>query len=84
MIDREQIIDWENPKGEILGEVSSKIEFRNVEFACPSGPESKILHNFCLAIPSRKTVALVGGSRSGKSTEVALIERFYDKLVGNF
>eukprot|EP00253_Pinus_taeda_P030910 PITA_30910 len=82
MIDREPIIDWENPKGEILQEVSGEIEFRNVEFAYPSRPESKIFHNFCLTIPSSKTVALVGGSGSGKSTVVALIERFYDPLTG--
>ena len=82
MIDREPIIDSEDPKGEILKEVSGEVEFRNVEFAYPSRPESKIFNKFCLTIPASKTVALVGGSGSGKSTAVALIERFYDPLSG--
>lgn len=82
MIDKEPIIDWEDAKGEILKGVSGEVEFRNVEFAYPSRPESKIFHNFCLTIPASKTVALVGGSGSGKSTAVALIERFYDPLAG--
>eukprot|EP00253_Pinus_taeda_P015976 PITA_15976 len=82
MVDREPIIDWEDAKGEILKEVSGKVEFRNVEFAYPSRPESKIFRNFCLTIPANKTVALVGRSGSGKSTAVALLERFYDPLAG--
>ena len=67
-------MDSEDPKGEILKEVSGEVEFRNVEFAYPSRPESKIFLNFCLTIPPSNTVALVGGSGSGKSTAVALIE----------
>lgn len=80
MIDRVPSIDSEDPKGEILKEVRGEVEFRNVEFAYPSRPESKIFRNFCLKIPSNKTVALVGGSGSGKSTAVALLERFYEAV----
>ena len=82
MIDKEPIIDWEDAKGEILKEISGEVEFRNVAFAYPSRPESKIFVNFCLTIPASKTTALVGRSGSGKSTAVALIERFYDPLAG--
>lgn len=82
MIDRDPVIDSDDLEGEILPEVSGEVEFRNVEFAYPSRPETKIFQNFCLTIPASKTVALVGGSGSGKSTAVALIERFYDPQAG--
>jgi len=62
--------------------VSGEVQFRNIEFAYPSRPETKIFRSFCLTIPASKTVALVGGSGSGKSTAVALIERFYDPQAG--
>lgn len=75
-------IDSENMQGEILETVSGKVEFRNVEFAYPSRPESIILKDFCFKIPAGKTVALVGGSGSGKSTVIALLQRFYDPLGG--
>ena len=82
MIDRDPVIDSEDLQGEILQDVDGEIEFKNVEFAYPSRPETKIFSSLCLTIPASKTVALVGGSGSGKSTAVALIERFYDPQAG--
>ncbi|CAI9777363.1 unnamed protein product [Fraxinus pennsylvanica] len=61
---------------------AGEVEFKHVEFAYPSRPESTILKDFNLKIPAGKTVALVGGSGSGKSTVVALLQRFYDPLGG--
>ncbi|KAF7270170.1 hypothetical protein GWI33_016860 [Rhynchophorus ferrugineus] len=54
------------------------IEFKNVTFAYPTREKQVILENFNLLVPSGKTVAIVGSSGNGKSTLVALLERFYD------
>ena len=58
------------------------VELRNVHFAYPARPENPVFKDFCLQVPSGKTVALVGESGSGKSTVVGLIERFYDPQQG--
>ncbi|KAI5080031.1 hypothetical protein GOP47_0005510 [Adiantum capillus-veneris] len=65
-----------------LTEVKGDIELRNVVFSYPSRPDVIIFNNFSLSIPSGRTVALVGGSGSGKSTVVSLMERFYDPQEG--
>ncbi|KAL4577221.1 hypothetical protein LXL04_013326 [Taraxacum kok-saghyz] len=80
--DRVPLIDSDNMEGRILEEVSGEVEFKNVKFAYPSRPESMILKDFNLKVPPGKTVALVGGSGSGKSTVIALLQRFYDPKGG--
>ncbi|KAL9997267.1 putative ABC-type xenobiotic transporter [Helianthus debilis subsp. tardiflorus] len=75
-------IDSYNMKGEILQEVFGEVEFKNVKFAYPSRPESAILTDFNLKVPAGRTVALVGGSGSGKSTVITLLQRFYDPQGG--
>ncbi|KAH1128846.1 hypothetical protein J1N35_000224 [Gossypium stocksii] len=82
VIRRTPKIDVDNMEGEILDDILGEIEFKQVEFAYPSRPESIIFKNFCLKIPAGKTVALVGSSGSGKSTVISLLERFYDPLEG--
>ncbi|KAJ4960390.1 hypothetical protein NE237_020300 [Protea cynaroides] len=82
VIKRVPKIDSGNMEGKILESVSGEVEFKNVEFAYPSRPENVILLGFNLKVPAGKTVALVGGSGSGKSTVIALLERFYDPLHG--
>eukprot|EP01018_Ginkgo_biloba_P022721 Gb_08703 [translate_table: standard] len=82
MIDRVPDIDSDDREGQILQNVSGEIEYKNVEFAYPSRPENTIFCNFCLTIPPSQRVALVGGSGSGKSTAIALLERFYDPVGG--
>ncbi|CAK7356473.1 unnamed protein product [Dovyalis caffra] len=58
------------------------IELKMVTFAYPSRPEIIVLRDFCLKIKGGSMVALVGGSGSGKSTVVWLIQRFYDPNQG--
>ncbi|KAK7271721.1 hypothetical protein RJT34_27853 [Clitoria ternatea] len=82
VIKRVPKIDSDNMSGEILENVSGEVEFKHVEFVYPSRPDSVVLNDFCLKIPAGKTVALVGGSGSGKSTVISLLQRFYDPNEG--
>ncbi|XAR51802.1 Xenobiotic-transporting ATPase [Bertholletia excelsa] len=75
-------IDADNIEGQILENVSGAVEFKHVEFAYPSRPENIVLKDFNLKIPAGQTVGLVGGSGSGKSTVISLLQRFYDPLEG--
>lgn len=68
--------------GRCLDEVNGNIEFKNVTFSYPSRPDVIIFRDFSIFFPAGKTVAVVGGSGSGKSTVVSLIERFYDPNAG--
>ncbi|XP_008784383.2 ABC transporter B family member 19 [Phoenix dactylifera] len=68
--------------GKCLPEVHGNIEFKDVTFSYPSRPDVIIFRDFSLFFPAGKTAAVVGGSGSGKSTVVALIERFYDPNQG--
>ncbi|KAE9466520.1 hypothetical protein C3L33_01558, partial [Rhododendron williamsianum] len=82
LIKRVPKIDSDNMDGQILERILGEVEFKNVEFAYPSRPDTPIFQNFNLKIPSGLTVALVGGSGSGKSTVIALLQRFYDPMGG--
>ncbi|KAJ1279478.1 hypothetical protein BS78_04G159800 [Paspalum vaginatum] len=75
-------IDSGSDAGEELIHFAGEVEFKNVQFCYPSRPESPVLVGFNLHVPAGCTAALVGGSGSGKSTVIALLERFYDPSAG--
>ncbi|XP_042492774.1 ABC transporter B family member 15-like [Macadamia integrifolia] len=75
-------IDSDNNEGQVLQNISGEVEFKHIEFGYPSRPENAILRDFSLIVPAGRTVALVGGSGSGKSTIISLLQRFYDPLSG--
>ncbi|KAK9131106.1 hypothetical protein Sjap_011593 [Stephania japonica] len=77
-IDRVPKIDGEETKGLILNNVRGELEFEKVSFTYPSRPDTVVLKEFNLKVPAGKTIALVGASGSGKSTAIALAQRFYD------
>lgn len=58
------------------------IEFKRVTFAYPSRPKVIVLRDFSFKVKGGSMVALVGGSGSGKSTVIWLIQRFYDPIQG--
>ncbi|RZC33305.1 ATP-binding cassette sub-family B member 8, mitochondrial, partial [Asbolus verrucosus] len=70
--------------GKTISEFDLKgdIEFTNVTFSYPTRRQQCILKDFNLKVPAGKTLAIVGASGNGKSTVVALIERFYDVNCG--
>uniref|UniRef100_J3M9E1 Uncharacterized protein n=1 Tax=Oryza brachyantha TaxID=4533 RepID=J3M9E1_ORYBR len=82
ILDRKSQIDSSSNKGLTLELVKGDIEFMHISFRYPSRPDVLIFSDFTLSIPSGKTVALVGQSGSGKSTAIALLERFYDPDYG--
>jgi len=59
------------------------LDFENVKFAYPARPDINVLDEYTLSISPGTTTALVGGSGSGKSTVVALLQRFYDVNSGS-
>ncbi|TYH88608.1 hypothetical protein ES332_D01G199100v1 [Gossypium tomentosum] len=83
MIDRNPNIHSENGKEKLLSHVRGEVEFKEVDFSYPSRPETLVLHGFNLKVQAGKMVGLVGGSGSGKSTAISLLERFYDPVNGD-
>ncbi|GJM89642.1 hypothetical protein PR202_ga05850 [Eleusine coracana subsp. coracana] len=62
----------------IFALIDREIKFCDICFSYPSRPDTQIFRDLNLRIPPGKTVALVGESGCGKSTIIALLERFYD------
>lgn len=77
------VIDARSSEGQKPKDVQGHITFKNVYFRYPTRPHNPILQGLDLDIEPGKTTAIVGPSGGGKSTTVALIERFYDPMSGN-
>lgn len=70
-------------KGEIVKQgISGKLEFESVTFRYPSRQEVLVLDSLSFKAEPGKVTAIVGASGSGKSTILALIQRFYDPDTG--
>ena len=58
------------------------LELRGVSFSYPSAKDTLALVSVNLAIRGGESTALVGGSGSGKSTVLRLLQRLYDPSLG--
>lgn len=83
LIDRKSSIDPFDKTGESPSKVIGDISVDNVFFSYPSRPDTRILNGFSIHFPAGKSTALVGASGSGKSTIVALLERWYNPSSGS-
>lgn len=71
------------PAAKSAAELATKpaIEFDQVDFAY--GEAAPVLHRLSFRLAEGETLALVGGSGSGKSTVAQLLPRFYDATAGS-
>ena len=68
------------PDGQVLPRGPIDVEFRDVTFAYPEGPD--VLHDLSMHIESGTRVAVVGETGSGKSTVAKLLTRLMDPTEG--
>ncbi|HEY6695804.1 MAG TPA: ABC transporter transmembrane domain-containing protein [Solirubrobacteraceae bacterium] len=80
LLDREPRLR-SSPDAQPLGPGNGRVELRGVSFAYEDGPS--ILRDVDLEVDGGTTVALVGGTGSGKSTLVGLLGRQYDVTDGS-
>jgi ATP-binding cassette, subfamily B (MDR/TAP), member 1 len=83
MIAREPVIDSTSTEGLKKETVDGELELSGVSFAYPARPTIEVLSDVSLKIRARKTTAIVGSSGCGKSTIIALLERWYDPAQGH-
>ncbi|KAF4982685.1 hypothetical protein FZEAL_1747 [Fusarium zealandicum] len=85
---RRQCVLHDNDDNASQGEKSSSekgldVVCEDIGFAYPRRPRLQVLSGININIEAGKMVALVGASGCGKSTMIALLERFYDPTTGS-
>ena len=71
----------DRPGAVALPPIRRGIEFRDVCFRYP-GTDRDVLHGVSFRVEAGQTVALLGGTGSGKTSLVNLVPRFYDVTGG--
>ena len=70
----------DKPGAKPIGEIEGRVTFENVSFAYDG--VNMVLNNINLDVSPGETVAILGGTGSGKTTLINLIPRFYDVTEG--
>ncbi|KAF4721741.1 (ABC) transporter, partial [Perkinsus olseni] len=83
ILDTESKINAVRPTGSVEKMGDGSIEFKSVYFQYPTRPDVAILKGLSFRVESGQQVALVGPSGGGKSTVIALLQRFYDPSEGS-
>lgn len=84
LIDRQSDCDPSGDGGFIpTVEPRGRIELRDVHFAYPTRPQHPVCRGWSLLVRGGERAALCGPSGGGKSTIVALLERFYEPATGH-
>lgn len=69
------------PDAEEVSALRGEVEFENVRFAYPEGAAA-LIDGITLHVKAGENIALVGPSGAGKTTLMALLQRFYDPTEG--
>lgn len=60
----------------------ARVVFEDVTFSFPDDPKTPVLTGLSFAVDPGQTVAILGGTGSGKSSVINLVPRFYDVTGG--
>ncbi|KAK1411806.1 hypothetical protein QVD17_32582 [Tagetes erecta] len=83
LLDRKTEIESDDPdSAPVPDRLRGEVELKHVDFAYPSRPDTLVFSGLCLRARAGKTLALVGASGCGKSSVIALIQRFYEPTSG--
>lgn len=82
LLDRASKIDPSVKTGEV-SPISGNVAAEGLRFEYPTRPDVQVLRGASVAVSQGETLALVGASGCGKSTIIALLERFYDPRDGS-
>ncbi|KAM0270663.1 hypothetical protein ACHAQH_009332 [Verticillium albo-atrum] len=73
----------ETPENRDMGPQGFKsLDMEDVKFSYPMRPDARILRGIDLTLKQGQFVAFVGASGCGKSTMIAMLERYYDPVKG--
>ena len=76
-----KIVNSDNPKTNSVALGDKLIKFENVSFSF-NNDENYFLNDLSFEIRKGETLGIIGGTGSGKTTIINLIERFYDTSKG--
>ena len=74
--------DLQSPEDAVSEVLDGSVDFENVSFRYSATAKHRALKEVDLHIPAGATVGILGGTGSGKSTQVQLIPRLYDVAEG--